>query len=288
MDTNSHVAHFHNYRVRLIGTLREAEVEAVIDTGAQISLIGRQLAEQIGAQRDVESASLEVCFADGRRVFSERVRIEVLAEDRRITLLPVVFDSPSSPLLLGLDFLRQVDYLPLYLREFVSLFRHIKRLRDNCVLVIGSYTSNEGSRMLERIKAELARRGYEPILLRDYPDIEEQTNEEKMNLFGHLSKFVICENSYPSGHIDELNICTRNRLVTVVLQQEGMGATWMQACYPIDFSFVKMLTYRPDSIDTKIGEAIRVAEELVAERTRQLNQLYIHRRDWIEGISGRE
>jgi hypothetical protein len=41
------------------------------------------------------------------------------------------------------------------------------------------------------------------------------------------SRFVICDNTVSSGHIDELRICATNRFVIAIVQEEGKGATWM-------------------------------------------------------------
>lgn len=279
MYKSSYHKYLHSYKVKLIGPRKKIEVQGIIDTGAQRSTVSRAIIQEIGIETGKHASCFKIRLVNGSSL--DCAEIKLIAEGKKITLMPIVWPESPVPLILGMDFLEAVDYLPLYIKEFSRLYKHIQKLKGNCVLILGSYGNEDKLKTLEKIKDRLKKFNYEGILLRDYIDIEEQTSEEKMNLFGHLTKFVICENSYPSGHIDELNICTRNRIVTVILQQEDKIATWMQICYPVDFSFVKIIKYKPSSLIRKIDEAIRTAESLVAERTRQLNQLYIHRKEWL-------
>ncbi|MDD2731310.1 MAG: hypothetical protein PHN49_01290 [Candidatus Omnitrophica bacterium] len=271
------------YKVKLIGPSGHFETEAPADTCAQSTIIGAEISKIIGLKQDKMSAVEMVSL--GSRFFAYKAKIRILAEGRKICLKVVTAKDIIDPnlVLLGTDFLKKIDFLQHHLKDFSHLYGLIKQSKHKCVLIIGPDKKEDHLESLYRIKGRLKEFGYEGILLRDYPDIEEQSIEEKMNLFGNIAKFVICENSYPSGHIDELNICARNRLVTIILQDNAIrsGATWMQACYPIDFTFIKKIFYRHAALLPAIGRAVNMAESVVNKRRNALNREYKYRQEWL-------
>jgi len=270
------------YKINLIGPKKQFKTEAPADTCSQISIASGELLEFLGyKENNLQTA--EIRFLSSNHWMAKKARVKVISESKTINLDMYVIPGglKSKDVILGADFLKAVNFLPRYIKDFSHLYNLIKKSRHKCVLILGDDRKN--LKLLYQIKECLRNRGYEGILLKDYPDIEEQSIEEKMSLFGHLAKFVICENSIPSGHIDELNICTRNRLVTVILQKESIigGATWMQACYPIDFAFVKKFFYNTNSFNTVIDKAVKMAESLVAKKKRALNKEYKYREEWF-------
>ena len=82
--------------------------------------------------------------------------------------------------------------------------------------------------------------GYEGIIIKELRDENEvQSIEHKVSLYAHICRFVIVENSTASGHIDELKICEINKIITVILQQEGYGATYMQEDYSFEHNYIE-------------------------------------------------
>ena len=117
--------------------------------------------------------------------------------------------------------------------------------------------------------------GYEGIIVKEILDIEIQSVEEKVNMLASLSRFIICDNSFTSGHIDELKICASNRFTTAIIQEENKGATWMQADYSIDYNFMQTFTYTDVSkISEVVKQSVVWAEEQLKKRTELLNSLY--------------
>lgn len=147
--------------------------------------------------------------------------------------------------------------------------------RKSIVLVLGKDTGKELEK-LRYIQKLLTRFGFHGILLKDYPDIEEESNEEKAMRFIALANFVIMENSVPSGHIDEFKILSFFRKVTCVLNYKGIGSTWMQADYEQDFNFIKFFDYSELNLDT-VSEAIEWGTNKINERKENFNQKYIWR-----------
>ena len=275
--------HLRKYQVTLIGPSKKIKIEGVIDTGADRSMISPDILKEAGIEIKKDNPSMIQTVNGTIMVYSTKVKI--LAEGKKIILMPTVFHGTPIPLLLGMDFIRASGYLPLYIKQFSVLYGYIQKYRKDCVLIIGNDTDKDSLARLQRIQDELRKLDYEGILLKDYPDIQEQTIEEKLNLFGSIARFIICENSFYSGHIDELSICARNRFVTVILQETGRYTTYLQMCYPIDFSFIKKIEYNLDTLEDNVAKAVEIGESLVIRRKRELNKVYKFRKDMLTASS---
>jgi len=204
------------------------------------------------------------------------VSVIVHISDQDFLIRPAVFRRLDQPLL-GWDIIKQGIRHPVFINlvvgDIVHILDAIPSFKKNTVLVLGQDTSEIDR--LRSIQAKLKNLGYTGIIVKDIADIDIQSVEEKVNMLASLSRFVICENSTTSGHIDELKICATNRFVTAILQQEGMGATWMQADYPLDFSFIKTFFY-PTRTETPsaVEKAAEWAEKKLNERKLYFDRLY--------------
>ncbi|MBL7204810.1 MAG: hypothetical protein ISS63_10815 [Desulfobacteraceae bacterium] len=98
---------------------------------------------------------------------------------------------------------------------------------SDSVLVLGKDT---GSALdtLKRIAAKLESLGYYPYIIKEMPNRLGEGVIQKVLRYALSSKFVIIENSEPSGHLYEIPHVTKlAECVTGVLQEDGRGATWM-------------------------------------------------------------
>jgi len=85
-----------------------------------------------------------------------------------------------------------------------------------------------------------------------------------------------------------LNLCARNRLVTIIVYEKGKYTTWIQSCYPIDFSFIKKIEYTQKTFHKDIVKAVKIAEKLVDERTKAFNREYKYRQEWFKGLTQKD
>jgi len=138
--------------------------------------------------------------------------------------------------------LRRPEYLSMR-KEADDLASILKKTLETNVLVLGKDSDLEGLKKIDRIKTVLKSKGYDPVMLKDLPEIKYLSLEGKMIRVGGLTRFVIAEDSRPSGHIDEVNICARNEYVTATVRKVGSASTWMQAHYPIIHSFMNRFCY---------------------------------------------
>lgn len=98
---------------------------------------------------------------------------------------------------------------------------------SDSVLILGKDTG-EGLERLKRIAAELEEQGYYTYIIKEQPDKIGESIIQKVLRYALSSKFIVIENSESSGHLYEIPHVTKMaESVTVVLQEEGKGATWM-------------------------------------------------------------
>lgn len=150
----------------------------------------------------------------------------------------------------------------------------IKDCKDKLVLILGKDSPYEYMEELENISKILADMGYYPILIKNQPEVDSLTNEEKMLAYAALSRFVIIEKSEPAGQIDEAKICAINRFPAIWIQKENMGDTWMQGDYEVDLKNIKVFKYNEINLEKRIEEGIDWVESYLEDKTEKLNKLY--------------
>jgi hypothetical protein len=78
---------------------------------------------------------------------------------------------------------------------------------------------------------------------------------------GAPAKFIVIDDSVPSGHLTEVEICRRHDWVTVILRAGGHGASWMTAEASITSRVILEKSYTPSNPAAAITEAANWAEE---------------------------
>ena len=223
----------------------------LIDTGADLSILPQTLADRLGLWPE----GFLTISTMTNHMQVPLVSVIVQLNDQDFTIRPAVFQHIDQPIL-GWDIIKKGFRHPVFINlvvgDVIHILDAIPSLKKNTVLVLGQDTSEIDR--LRSIQAKLRGLAYSGIITKDIADIDIQSVEEKVNMLASLSRFVICENSVISGHVDELKICAANRFVTAILQQEGMGATWMQADYPLDFSYT---AYRNGEKEDKLHWDLR-------------------------------
>lgn len=98
---------------------------------------------------------------------------------------------------------------------------------SDSVLVLGKDTGPALDR-LKRIASKLQELGYYTYIIKEQPDKAGESIIQKVMRYALSSKFVVIENTEASGHLYEIpHVAKSAECVTVVLQEEGKGATWM-------------------------------------------------------------
>lgn len=129
-----------------------------------------------------------------------------------------------------------------------------------------------GMKKIERISSALRKEGYTPRKLKDLPEIKHLSLAGKMVRVGALCRFVIAEDSRPSGHISEVTLCANCEYVTATIREVGTGATWMQAHYPTIFTFMERFCFKrenglpskKDNLCKKVYDTLEIATKEAA------------------------
>ena len=132
---------------------------------------------------------------------------------------------------------------------------------SDSVLLLGKDTGDSLKR-LTRIKSELESLGYYVYLLKEQPDKWGESVIQKVLRYALSSKFILIENSEPSGHLYEIPHVTKMaECVTALLQEQGKGATWMfEDAYAKSRNW-KKFTYNTKKLRPVVREAAEWAEQ---------------------------
>ena len=132
---------------------------------------------------------------------------------------------------------------------------------SDSVLILGKDTG-EALDTLKRIEALLQEKGYHTYIVREQPDRLGESIVQKVLRHALTSKFIVVENSEPSGHLYEVpHVAKLAECVTVILQQEGKGATWMFEDAYFKHHNMKKFTYSAANLEQTLAEAVKWAED---------------------------
>jgi len=136
---------------------------------------------------------------------------------------------------------------------------------SDSVLILGKDTGPALDR-LQRIASRLQERGYYTYIIKDQPDKPGEGVVQKVLRYALSSKFVLIENTVPSGHLYEIpHVAKAAECVTVVLQEEGKAATWMfEDTYAKHKHWHKM-EYVESGLEHAVDMAAEWAEEFVRD-----------------------
>lgn len=136
---------------------------------------------------------------------------------------------------------------------------------SDSVLVLGKDTG-PGMARLKQIASALEELGYYSHIIKEQPDRPGESVIQKVMRFALSSKFVLIENTEAAGHLYEIPHVTKAaECVTVVLQEEGKGATWMfEDAYGKHKHWHK-ISYKEGALESAVREAAEWAEKFVGE-----------------------
>lgn len=138
---------------------------------------------------------------------------------------------------------------------------------SDSVLVLGKDVGPALDR-LKRIASKLEELGYYTYIIKEQPDKAGESVIQKVLRYALSSKFVLIENTEPSGHLYEIpHVAKAGECVTVVLQEEGKGATWMFEDAYAKHKHWHKVTYKDAELEQAVERAASWAEKFVGEFT---------------------
>lgn len=211
----------------------------------------------------------DVCFSVDGLGWKREVRYAEVYGNRSITAWsPLSAQNRAKDEVLAALFLeRKAKEQKLSLHEYVTSFR------EKSVLLLGSY-DNEGQKRLAAISESIIKVGYDPILIKDIPDFEHYDISQKVTVIGAISRFVIVDDSSPSGHLSEIEICKQNRWVTILLRLDGHGSSWMTAGVSNTSNVILEQSYDLSDPYIAISKSTQWAESRLKDLESTMNKIY--------------
>jgi hypothetical protein len=155
----------------------------------------------------------------------------------------------------------------------VDLYGYFRQFREKTVLVLGAYDA-AGSIRIFNICSALTSLGYNAITIKDVPEFEAYDISQKVVAVASVCRFIVMDDSTPSGHLAEFEICRTNRWLMAVLRAAGHGASWMTAGASIASNVVHEGSYDPSNVLPAVTEAAHWAESRLSELERSFDKLY--------------
>jgi hypothetical protein len=136
---------------------------------------------------------------------------------------------------------------------------------SDSVLILGKDTGVALDR-LKRIESKLQDLGYYTYIIKEQPDKVGEGVVQKVMRYALSSKFVVIENTEAAGQLYEIPHVTKAaECVTVVLQEEGRGATWMFEDAYAKHRHWHKLEYQDAALEATVEQAAAWAEKFVEE-----------------------
>jgi hypothetical protein len=127
---------------------------------------------------------------------------------------------------------------------------------SDSVLILGKDTG-AALDTLKTIAAKLQEMGYYTYIIKEEPDKAGESVIQKVMRYALSSKFVVIENTQASGHLYEIpHVAKAAECVTVVLQEEGKGATWMFEDAYAKHKHWHKLSYQTGNLDVAIEDCV--------------------------------
>lgn len=136
---------------------------------------------------------------------------------------------------------------------------------SDSVLVLGKDTGPALDRLI-KIASKLQELGYYTYVIKEQPDRVGESVIQKVLRYALSSKFVLIENTEASGHLYEIPHVTKAaECVTVILQEEGKGATWMLEDAYAKHKHLHKLSYKKSDLEQAVEMAAAWAEKFVRD-----------------------
>ncbi len=136
---------------------------------------------------------------------------------------------------------------------------------SDSVLILGKDTG-PGLERLKRIETRLQELGYYTYIIKEQPNKVGESVVQKVMRYALSSKFVLIENTEPSGHLYEIPHVTKAaECVTVVLQEQDKGATWMFEDAYAKHRHWHKITYEQDVLESVVDQAVAWAETFLRD-----------------------
>lgn len=154
----------------------------------------------------------------------------------------------------------------------IDLGTYLRRFKERTVLVLGSF--DQGRSRLEAIRDSLTRAGYNAVLLDEIPEQPSYDLRQKFQAVAAVCRFLVFEDSNPSGHIAEMVLGSQLDSIRIILREGERKSTFMTQGLGLTSTVVREWSYAPEDLDVVLVEAVEWAEGTFAELAKQRQTVY--------------
>jgi len=148
---------------------------------------------------------------------------------------------------------------------------------SDTVLILGKDT-DDSYNTLKNIEQHFKEKGYYTIIIKDTPDKPGESVIQKVLRHASVSKFIVIENTEPSGHLYEVpHVVKDAEAITAVIQENGKGATWM-----FEELYNKMTTIKKFVYEDNINAVLNEAEIWAVERFEEFKKYQEENIPWFK------
>jgi hypothetical protein len=125
----------------------------------------------------------------------------------------------------------------------LDLGTYLRTFKARTVLVLGDFTA--GRARLEAIRASLVRLGYDAVLLDEVPEDLNYDLQQKFQAVGPVCRFLVFEDSTPSGHLVEMTLAASFNPIAIILREGTSKSTFMTQGLELTSKVAQEWTYEP-------------------------------------------
>jgi hypothetical protein len=145
----------------------------------------------------------------------------------------------------------------------VDLATYLSGFKERTVLVLGDF--NHGRDRLDVIRAGLRKAGYRPVLLDEIPEEPNYDLRQKFLAVAAVVRFLVFDDTTPSGHIAELMMAEQLQAVRLILREGERQSSFMTRATDLTSRVVRELTFDEASVDAVIAEGSAWAEATLVD-----------------------
>jgi hypothetical protein len=150
-----------------------------------------------------------------------------------------------------------------------KLANTIAAAKRGAVLLLGPDSGDAIARLHEIRDILETRVGLTALLVKEQPEMEGHGLVGKLHVYAGMARFVVVENSGPSGHLYELPHLRMIESVTAVLQETGKGASRMPDDSIAKDPLVRVFRYSTQNLEATVVKAAMWAERRIEKNAQQ-------------------
>lgn len=149
------------------------------------------------------------------------------------------------------------------MEEEKAIAKFVDEKKDKLVLVLGQFSDDSN---ISDIVDAVRRAGYEPVRLDDIRDHPDHDLRQKVAFVATAVRFVVIDDSAPSGHIAEIEILSYLDITRIYLRLDGRAASAMTAISGTDSTNAVTAPYTLADLPQTVQNCVTQIEAIIEAR----------------------